>query len=135
MTAFNCCFPLLQVVALWSEVQHGGSQGRMYARVRRFYRPQETPFGAMAGPHQLFRSDHFEDRVVLAPGLVLRKCSVALLPPAQQAQQTAGQAGAAGGSSDRGGNGEGEGVQYECVWQLDHVLMMLGVLPPDCFNQ
>lgn len=33
---------VVQVVALWSEGPEGGggSQGRMFARVRRFYRPQ-----------------------------------------------------------------------------------------------
>ena len=37
---------LLQVVALYSEAQAGGSSGeRMLARVRRFYRPQVGPRG------------------------------------------------------------------------------------------
>lgn len=112
----------MQVMALWGEGGEGGgcgSQGgRMFARVRRFYRPEETPLAALCSlggqrqRPQLFRTDHIDDRLPLAQAA--RKCSVALLP----------------GGAPPAAAEAAEG--YVCAAQLDHQLMTLGALPPDC---
>jgi hypothetical protein len=100
------------MMALWGE---GG--GHMFARLRRFYRPAETPLAAMGGPCHLLRTDEVYDRVPL--GAVLRKCAVTLPPDARE-----GAPGAAGGA--------GALPAYVCVAQLDLEVMMAGALPPGC---
>ena len=80
---------------------------------------QETPLPALGGPRQLFRSDHTYDRVSLTT--VLRKCRVTLPGGAGAAAEPGVGAGEAGGHPS-----------YVCVAQLDHEVMLVGALPPDC---
>jgi len=109
---------IVRIELLWKET---GSDGHchMLAQCRRFYRPEETIFGAApptptadsGKPAHLFSSSHVEERLPLQ--CVVRKVRVV----------TAEQA--ASGVVDAGGDAEKGVVTFEVRFQYDHVNMML----------
>lgn len=159
-----------QVVALWSEghaagAGPGGSQERMLARVRRFYRPEVRregvrrccqhrwcmvqnacipSFQSLLTPPTSHSPTAQETPFagIAAPGQLFRSNHIddrlglaAVQRRCHVALLAAGQHAGAGAASGAVPGGQGAMPTFTCQLQLDHEQMVLGVLPPDCLPE
>ena len=90
-----------RIEAIWAERRPDG-QERLLARVRRFYRPFDTPFVSRGRARELFLSGHVDDRVPLRA--LPRRCAVAMHP-----------LGALPSVADPGPG------RYICMFEYDHI--------------